>query len=387
MTQHARSPTSPVGKLETLELGRGLAALFVLLFHDREICTKYLGATPSWALPFVGGHAGVEYFFVLSGFIIYFRHAGDVGDARRLADFIAKRAIRIYPIYWIVISLMLAAFLLNAAWGAEKALGASRVVSDYLLLPHGGSMILPPAWTLQREALFYLIFAVAIVSPVMGTALFFCWQLAVLIGTVVYFLLDLQAAGLWFYFLDIHNLGFAVGVAAAWFVKTRNAPSRRTLIGVAALGIVGVLATMTSEWLAYVRGTDLLVATPRSELIHSALYSLSFGLTVGASAYLERRFRLPALPYISWIGASSYVLYLLHEPLASLFMKLITAKPLHLHPSPNEGYAIEIVGAVAVALAVHAFVERPITMWLRRLYARRSGRLASAKPASVTPLG
>jgi len=58
------------------------------------------------------GHAGVDFFFVLSGFIIFFVHGKDIGKPSRLPHYVWRRFIRIYPVYWAVtlISIVLAFF-------------------------------------------------------------------------------------------------------------------------------------------------------------------------------------------------------------------------------------------------------------------------------------
>src|SRR5689334_16306076 len=81
-------------RIVTLEVGRGVAALLVALFHCTGMYQKYFGTTV-FDYAFHGGHSGVEYFFVLSGFIIYYMHANDIGQPERFGNFAVKRAIRI----------------------------------------------------------------------------------------------------------------------------------------------------------------------------------------------------------------------------------------------------------------------------------------------------
>ena len=81
-----------------------MAALLVACVH----CTLMLGG-PAFGgrLPLFGlfrfGHAGVDFFFVLSGFIIYYIHQGEIGQQRFLPAYLYKRFARIYPTYWIVL--------------------------------------------------------------------------------------------------------------------------------------------------------------------------------------------------------------------------------------------------------------------------------------------
>lgn len=91
----------PMGKpvvqvFSSLQLWRGLAALLVVLFHTSLIFTleKYWGADPMKGL-FSFGAAGVEMFFVISGFIILHVHWGDIGVPGKLPGFLKKRFVRI----------------------------------------------------------------------------------------------------------------------------------------------------------------------------------------------------------------------------------------------------------------------------------------------------
>ena len=59
----------PVGnRFVGLEIGRGIAALFITLFYATGFYEKYFGVSV-FGNPFRGGHAGFEYFFVLAGFL------------------------------------------------------------------------------------------------------------------------------------------------------------------------------------------------------------------------------------------------------------------------------------------------------------------------------
>jgi len=109
-------------KLVNVEAGRGFAAVLVVLFH----VTKYYFATPKyWAGSalnglFLFGHAGVEFFFVLSGFIMVWVHRQDVGKPSRVGAFAWKRFQRIYPFFWLIL-----AVTVLVAWRAPS-LGQPR---------------------------------------------------------------------------------------------------------------------------------------------------------------------------------------------------------------------------------------------------------------------
>src|SRR5665213_1586618 len=99
---------------------RGLAALLVVFYHlgDTLAKPKYLGADadPLKSL-FSFGSCGVQFFFVLSGFIITLVHRKDFGVPQRLPHYVRKRLVRIYPTYIII---FVAVYLLAIAFSSTR---------------------------------------------------------------------------------------------------------------------------------------------------------------------------------------------------------------------------------------------------------------------------
>src|SRR3954471_12062210 len=79
---------------------RGLAALLVVLFHVHQYLVNIAAFAPFDAL-IANGYLAVDFFLVLSGFIISYRYAADFksGIMTNFHDFIAKRLARIYPLH------------------------------------------------------------------------------------------------------------------------------------------------------------------------------------------------------------------------------------------------------------------------------------------------
>src|SRR5436190_1288571 len=121
MDKGAKICSSDHHTMATLQAGRALAALLVVLYHNGLYIfalDKYWGADPSRGL-FNFGHAGVEFFFVLSGFIIFYIHGKDLGVPSRFFSFIRKRFIRIYPIYWLVLAAIIPVYFLVPSFGFD----------------------------------------------------------------------------------------------------------------------------------------------------------------------------------------------------------------------------------------------------------------------------
>lgn len=146
--------------LNSLQVLRFLAALAVVLFHTGSGLQM---EHPDWANPFSLGYAGVDVFFVLSGFIM----AHTVRPERGAWDFSARRIARIVPLYWfLTLALfavtLLAPALLNSPNASFGELASSLVFVPYVKDSGAVQPLLFLGWTLCYEMFFYLIYAVAI---------------------------------------------------------------------------------------------------------------------------------------------------------------------------------------------------------------------------------
>ncbi|OBQ20696.1 acyltransferase [Anabaena sp. AL93] len=108
------------------------------------------------------GNCGVDIFFVLSGFIIFYSNYHLIGDSLKFANFLKKRIIRIYPIYWIVTLSIMPVYAIIPSFGQGDELNFNVIIGSLLLIPNYRSPILVSAWTLIHEMLFYIIFGLII---------------------------------------------------------------------------------------------------------------------------------------------------------------------------------------------------------------------------------
>jgi exopolysaccharide production protein ExoZ len=146
-------------KILPVQYLRGLAAVMVVAFHapmPLEDIRNFLDA----------GAYGVDLFFVISGFIMTIT-AGASSVAR--LDFIAKRLLRIVPLYWLMTMSMVV--LVIAAPGVFHSTRASfsTVVQSLLFIPHYSLShpgviypIMVPGWTLNYEMFFYILFSMVL---------------------------------------------------------------------------------------------------------------------------------------------------------------------------------------------------------------------------------
>jgi exopolysaccharide production protein ExoZ len=157
----SRSNALPL--IRNVQALRGVAALLVLVMHvlDTQVPVhsndRALAIAGKVGLAF--GHAGVDLFFVISGFIILTVAMGEAARAdaainpRLAASFAIRRVARIYPLFWVTTLVVL---LLSGGW----AVVAARPFALILVQLPGGFN--PVAWTLVFEVYFYAVVAIAL---------------------------------------------------------------------------------------------------------------------------------------------------------------------------------------------------------------------------------
>lgn len=351
-------------KIATLEACRGFAAVLVVLYHaSGSMFEVYFGyPAVNW---FRFGHAGVDFFFVLSGFIILYVHADDCGRSERLRNYAYRRVVRIYPIYWAVTVAMIAASFVVPSIAALPAMAPERLFLSFLLLPQSGYPLVSVAWSLQHEMLFYVLFGVMILNRKLGFALFALW--AGLIAWCVF--AEPQTTLLQFVGRDF-NILFFVGMAAAMAVRKRTIPWPRTMV------VIGALIFLTGGVLEN-GGLDL------KELLGRIVYGTGAALMVMGLVESERSAGWQVPSVLLWIGAASYSIYLVHLNVLIVVEKAAGALGLGGALPGLVVLAAMIVAAVGAGLVCYLLLERPLLAMLRQWNTRRTDTPARVAGPSV----
>jgi exopolysaccharide production protein ExoZ len=355
---------SPRAQLTSLQAGRAVAAIFVVIFHLNAFYLPqriYEGETLSMAAGM--GYAGVEYFFALSGFLMVYAHAKDFGKPERLMNFAERRITRIYPVYWLILLGLVAAYLAVPALAPEGGLTVSRVLANLSLMPLEETAILEVAWTLQYEMVFYVLFATLILSPRIGAAVLSVW----FAGCVLALTVLKTEFPLGFLFAP-YNFIFFAGMAGAWLYTKLPSPA-------AILAVLAGAATFFGAGLSDVYGAWPFGAGWRTVALGAGAALLITGL-----AGLEHRGHFRAPRFLVSIGDASYSLYLLHIPLLALASKVVVAAGLNLLIGVWAMAALLTAGCIVVSLVFYKRVERPL---VTALQSKR--RPAGAMPASTPP--
>jgi len=333
--------------IRSLQVFRALAAMFVMVQHLNIALIKYFGGTVTNETLMPLGRFGVQFFFVLSGFIIYHAHREERLDRSRLAPYLGKRVCRIYPIYWVVTLAVLPAWYLMPSFGEEYHRSFSALITSLLLIPQSHDPHLTVGWTLLHEVLFYAYFSLFFLTRHFGrlTAL---W--AGMIG--LYYLFP---TGNWLadFLFSPHQLLFFAGIIIA--AQRDRLAARLSGPRLFALGIalaIGGLATA----LLQVR-----------EIYPTLLFGAAALALVTASATggIERLFARQHL--LVFLGAASYAIYLIHFPLMIGFSKVLAKIDERISLPLPLVIALLFGCALLAGVLLHLWVEKPLLALSSRL--------------------
>jgi exopolysaccharide production protein ExoZ len=163
---------------------RAVAALMVAAHHGMEVANVYAAApmSPDWLT--TAGAAGVDIFFVISGFIMMVVAFPPDRAPDRPWSFIRKRIARIYPLYWATAAGVLAILAMGAATIVPNpAISAENLIRSLLLVPTE-DLLIQVSWTLVHEMNFYVLFAIMLMFgnrtvSLLGVATLIIVQIAV----------------------------------------------------------------------------------------------------------------------------------------------------------------------------------------------------------------
>ncbi len=332
-------------RLLGLQYLRGLAACAVVAYHAADRAGR----------SFAAGEAGVDLFFVLSGFLMW----AITDAASRSGPFLADRAKRIVPSYWIVTSVMLVGAL--AGLFPAVRLTTAHVVASYAFIPavspSNGQVwpLLVPGWTLDYEVGFYFLFAGALCLrrgmqlAAMTVVLLVLVSLHPLVGT---------GHVLPHFYTDPHILEFLGGLwlAQSWEGKAfARAAAGPMLIG-AALAMFAIALALPAEWPKAVRYGPPALAGVAAML-----------------AYERRPAGVPDVPALRLLGDASYSIYLWH----TLAMSVTTRLAAKAHLVGAFAIPLHFIAGISIGLLAYVAIERPLMRHLRRRSYRHSAPVPS----------
>ncbi len=327
----------------------------VVLFH----ATGMVQTLPDvFRYMFAWGYCGVDFFFVLSGFILLYVHYSQIGHAHKVRDYLVKRFARIFPAYWAVLALVVPLCLIVPGMVSPGKKHLAYITASLFLLPQWDPF-LGVAWSLSCEIFFYLIFALLLVNPKSFAAATALWIVLIAANLLhpLYPPLD--------FLCQPRTTEFLAGMYVAWIIRKGFRFSMRQSFGLIA---VGVALCFLAGYIQIARGLGG-IAYPlwfglAAVLILSSLVSLELcGVAFAGGLWLL-------------LGDASYSIYLVHYPVLLLAVRLLPG-----HSALLGNWFLAITAAVVAGIVFHLLIEKHVCALCRTLIEGRSGSNKYCRPS------
>jgi len=340
----------PVSRFVGIQSLRFVAALMVVLTHTTHMIGERIlnvGNDNVWR----EGNAGVDIFFVISGFVMMTSAASLRKSANAAFDFIVRRLLRIVPLYWVATTLKLMAVLLIPAATVHSSIDPLHIISSYLFLPHYNvdhdiMPLIGVGWTLMFEMFFYALFAIALFFRRSPIGFIF----PVLIALSCLSLLKREDGGAWQFYLDPILMEFGFGMLAARLI--RGGFVMRPGLACTAILIACASLFVPSEMYGSQRAIGW--GIPAFVIV---------ACTAAIEPFLSRH--LPR--FLTYLGDTSFALYLFH----GFFVPMVGIALLRLGMADARlAFGVSVVGSIVLGVLAHRFVEVPLGSRLKTALSR-----------------
>ncbi|MFD2611107.1 acyltransferase family protein [Paenibacillus gansuensis] len=347
-------------RLELIQASRALVPLLVIAFHVAIVMRDYFDYNFLHAAS-LEKSGGVDYFFVLSGFMIFFIYYKHIGAKEKFKSYLISRMIRIYPVYWVLTLSLIPVYFLMPAFGGGHETQPGVIIRSLLLLPQENAPILTVAWSLTLTLLYYLAFSLMFILPRFALwALYSIWAALIIFGVTGFLTFDenmyLETL---FHPLLLESLGGSV--CAFIVLKTRPA-----------MGLAPVILGVGGYVFAWVNGVYEWIDVPAS-----LLYGVSSMLLIAGLGFIDTSRQINVGKVLNYIGNASFSIYLTNFITISLCAKLFQKAKVHEAAGGLISSILMIAFAVAAGCIVHTLLEKPIGTKLKHRVLGRSGPVSA----------
>lgn len=362
---------------------RGLAALFIVLFHYAS-SAKWQDSHPFHYFTYL--EEFVQLFFILSGFFILLSFK----RIKRSLDFIIGRFARLYPVYWISVisTIVITNITIFAKPRTDKIYD---IVLNFSMFQEffGAKNINIVYWTLTLELLFYIIILIIYKLKLIKYIDWICgfWMVLIIIDIFKVYSTSQSGAGLNASLMPIYSadnlvsnyshLSFSTNAISVSnivdYIKDFLKSKFLLLGGRAALFISGILLYQIKTFgfskyrlgliilCIFTKAIDYSPNTPRYSFLFFAFFTIIMYLAIHGK--MQSFANKPCI----FLGSISYALYLTHIQVKWLMDPLLAA-------IPNElGIIIKILVAILVASILTFKVEQPAFALIKSQYKHKFG--------------
>ncbi|MBZ9705496.1 acyltransferase [Mesorhizobium sp. ESP7-2] len=377
-------------RFQVLDSWRGICALLVALFH-------FPTASAISQSSFIGSaYLFVDFFFVLSGFVIASSYANRLGRPEEVARFALVRFGRIYPLHLVMLGAFAAFELLRLVLPQLHGTGAAPFTGGFDLESLAANLLLlqgvgfedrltwnAPSWSISAEFFAYLLFAGVVF---IAGARAWIWFVAPAVTAPLFLLgFSMRHMDVSYDFGFIRCLyGFSLGALLAWFQHDSIAGARQVLLAngprmswtlaeIVMVAVIGLFVSLAGD-------NDAGIAAP-------LVFALALFLFAHEGGWISALLRTP---FMLTLGALSYSIYMVHIFVQARLINvagLVERKlglgligDIVLRGDPATGFGAGWTGTVAIVVMLAAtiavswatwrLVEMPAMAWFRRLSKR-----------------
>ena len=310
---------------------RAIAALMVVVLHINTGIEfmRHGTADIGWL------RGGVDIFFIISGFVMV---KSTAGKAISPQDFFIRRCQRIVPLYW------LATLVMMTAIQGQFLFKFGSMFFVPMANPDSGALepVVEPGWTLNYEMFFYLLFALSLLLAEKWRF----WVLTALLSAMVVMSLIVPVSGVIGFYTNPIMLEFLFGMAIAKFQL--KGPMLLIPLGFAAMYVF-------------------------HPLIGSRVISLGLPAALIVMGAIGGEHKVRSYRVFDVLGDASYSIYIFHLLALGVLVKNWAGLGI------DTAYfaPIALIFVVAMAVALHWFLERPIIGYFARRNAQSGDRSAN----------
>jgi peptidoglycan/LPS O-acetylase OafA/YrhL len=332
MSTITTSELSAERRLLQLDGLRGIAVLLVMYYHFFALLSPSPGLINS--VLFNGaeiGWAGVDLFFVLSGFLISTILLASKNKANYYKSFYARRSLRILPLYYanlilffVVVPLLLSDIPHELSLMQDNQIWFWTFTYNWLVALEGGFTATPAGyfWSLSVEEQFYLLWPLVVMHSSAATLKRICIAGILVCCIVRVIIVSLGYSGTVAYVTPFsHSDGLLFGALIACIVQNREV-SQKTLYWFRGAGI-GSLVGVLLIW-STLEGFHF--SHPIVAAFGFVMLSGGFGwLLLEALTTKDKSLwhRVLSTSTLRMFGKYSFALYLVHVPVSHLLLKVI----------------------------------------------------------------
>jgi exopolysaccharide production protein ExoZ len=334
-------------KFYLIQMLRGLACMFVVLMHTTYHFSKAFNQDFLLSI-FKFGAAGVDIFFVISGFIIAYTNLNYLNDPREIGGFVKKRIIRIYPIYWILIILFLTLqLLLPHFYKNPFVFTPASTLSTCLLLP-GHIMINGVSWTLTNELFFYFLFLVAFLLPKKKHLIY------ILSAYFIFLLVAWEAGAVTTneylnLFISPMNIEFFLGVFVV--VLINKFPKA---------WIIPILITGVAWFTLSAIMSDRNISISQENYNRVWLFGMPSFLIILSLVGYELHFKTNVPKVLITLGDASYSIYLFHLPVVVAGYGILGKLHTRQHALLTVFIFLLVIAVTYLGVIIHQKIEKPL---------------------------